>query len=405
MTQAVLPELKPVVPQYAPAEPVAFAKKRQEACAAVDALMPPSDKKYTNWIRQKVVDRFTDKAIGTVTPEFKIRQADYETGLKTIAIPLSKAIKEWPDKVEPFLMGLALPPQQHYFSALSGSLYAEGAVILVPSGVTAEVDLTYQLENGKLNAARTIVIVSENASAELFERSGDGRLSEETLFTHGIEVYVHGNGRLKYNGLQDWPETVSQFAVYRGMVSKDSRLDWLIGSFGSEFSQLSVESALAEPGAESNVHALYYGTKDRHFDQELVANHLVGQTTSDTYARGVVTDTAKAVYRGMIKIQRGAHGSSADQNGHAMLLGNDAHADAIPGLEIDADDVTAGHGATVGQVDDEQLFYLMARGIPENQARQMIIRGFFEHLLGKVGSESARDAFWEVIDRKSSAAV
>lgn len=403
MAEAVLPELQPAIPQYTPAEPTVFAKKRLAARTALDDLMPPSDKKYTNWIRQKVVERFHDKPIGTVLPQFEIRQADYDTGLKTIAIPLTTAIQDWPDKVAPYLMGEALPPDEHYFSALSGSLYVEGAVILVPPGVQAEIDLTYALEDGKLNAARTIVIISENASAELFERSADGTenpLTEDTVFAHGVEAYIHGNGRLKYNALQDWPDTVSQFAAYRGHVEKDARLDWLIGSFGAGFSQVRVESALAAAGAESDVHAIYYGEGTRHFDQELIANHLVGQTTSDTYARGVVGGGAKAVYRGMIKIQRGAHGSAADQNGHAMLLDNGSHADAIPGLEIDADDVTAGHGATVGQVDEEQLFYLMARGIPREEARRMIIRGFFERQLGKVKSRSTREAFWSVIERR-----
>lgn len=403
MAEAVLPELKPVIPQFTPAEPAEFAKKRLAARAALDQVMPPSDKKYTNWIRQQVTERFADKAIGTVLPQFEVRQADYDTGLKTIAIPLSKAINDWADKVAPYLMGDALRAQEHYFSALSGSLYAEGAVILVPPGVQAEIDMTYALEDGKLNAARTIVIVSENASAELFERSADPAehpLAESTVFAHGVEVYVQGNARLKYNGLQDWPEGVSQFAAYRGLVERDARLDWLIGSFGGAFSQLRVESGLTAEGAESDVHAIYFGEGHRHFDQELIANHLVGQTTSDTYARGVVGDGAKAVYRGMIKIQRGAHGSAADQNGHAMLLDNGSHADAIPGLEIDADDVTAGHGATVGQVDEEQLFYLMARGIPREAAKRMIIRGFFERQLGKVKSKSTRDAFWRTIESR-----
>jgi FeS assembly protein SufD len=404
LADTLLKELQPTIPQYTPAEPVAFARKRHAAAAAVDSMMPPSDKKYTNWIRQKVSERFADKAIGTVTPTFEIRQADFDTGLKTIAIPLSKAITDWPEQVEPYLMGEALGPEEHYFSAIAGALYAEGAVIVVPKGTTAEIDLTYQLENGKLNAARTVIIVNEGATAEIFERSAATGLKQPTVFAHGVEVYVQKNARLKYSALQDWPETVTQLAAYRGRVDQDSRLDWLIGSFGGDFSQLRVESALAAAGAESDVHAIYYGDGSRHFDQELIANHLVGDTTSDTYARGVVGESAKAVYRGMIKIQRGAHGSAADQNGHAMLLANTAHADAIPGLEIDADDVTAGHGATVGQVDDEQLFYLMARGIPEEPARQMIIRGFFERLLGKVSSESTRDAFWKVIERKTGSA-
>lgn len=401
MAELVVPDFRPAVPHFLPAEPAPFAKKRAAARAALDSVGVPSDKKYTNWLRAKVPEWFIDKAVGGLSPEFEIDQADYDTGFKTMAIPLSKAIKDWPEQTVPNLMGPALAPDVHYFSALSGALYRDGAVVLVPPNTKASVIARFSAEAGKLNAYRTIVIVSEGAELDYMEELADLKGSGDgTVIAHGVEVYVKPGAKLRFYGRQEWPDSVRQFAIYRAQVEENASLDWLIGSFGGAFSQTVVESELIGQGAESNVHSAYYGNGSQHIEQSLIANHAVGNTTSDTYARGIVAEQAKAVYRGMIKIKRGAHGSTADQNGHAMLMANTAHVDAIPALEIDADDVVAGHGATVGQVDDDQLFYLMARGIPREEATKMIIRGFFEHLFKKIPNDAVRNGFWRAVESK-----
>ncbi len=457
---------RPKVPRYLPVEAPEFAKKRATARKALAAMDAPSDKKYSNWQRWQLDDIF-DLPIGGMAPTFAIDQPDFATGYKTIAAPLSATIPTWPDHVRGYLMGEALPPDYHYFSALSGALYADGAVIVVPDGVMAEITVDFTAEPGKLNAFRSIIIVGKGAQATVIERmtcaqgqslsttsgaassrvasdtaptpvpfrdasdampppmssraqsrdpfprmrdssaspgpspgSGRNDKQEETIVVHGIEAYVSEGGSLKYYAAQELDQDSRHFAIYRSRQDRDATLDWLIGSFGAKHVQVHVESGLAAEGAESNVQALYAGGAGQHFDQHLEANHLVGHTTSNTYARGIVRGGAKAVYRGMITIKPGAHGSSADQNGHAMLLDNASHVDAIPGLQIDADDVVAGHGATVGQIDDEQLFYLQARGLPEDEARQLLIKGFFEDILKQIENRNVRDQFWRAVKEK-----
>lgn len=420
------------IPKFTPAEPAAFRKKRQTAQAALKKFQPPSDKKYTNWLRREIAEQFDGKALASPEPSFEITQADYDTGLKTIAIPLAKAIKDWPGNVEGYLLGDALPADAHWFSALSGALYSDGAAIIIPPDTKAEVTIELPAESEKLNAFRIVVVAGEGSEVSIFEKNAressrpkrqrreaegpgsklnqgpstplrsaqDDFSDAHTIITTGTEVYAGANSTVSYYALQEWPETVTHLAAYRSHQSRDSHLDWLIGSFGSSFTQVWTESGLAAEGASSNVYGTYFPDGENHVEQSLIANHVVGKTESNTYARGVVAENARAVYRGMIKIQQGAHGSAADQNGHAMLLGNDAHADAIPGLEIDADDVVAGHGATVGQIDDEQLFYLMARGISERSARKLIIRGFFEDLFRRLKSETARQEFQRAVEAK-----
>ena len=384
------------VPRFTPVEAVIFAKKRVAARKALETLQPPSDKKYTNWLRRNIAERFEGKAVASPAPKLSVKSND---ATKVIALPLAQAIKQHPKLVAQYLLGDALPADEHYFSALSGALYSDGAFVMVPADTKAEVTIELPAESGQLNAFRIVVVAEENAEVTIFEKSG-GTPQTQTIVATGAEVYLKPNAKLNYYTLQDWPETVTHLAAYRSYQERDSRLDWLVGSFGGSFSQVHAESGLAGPGASSNIRGTYFGTGEHHYEQQLVANHLAGHTDSNTYARGVAAETSRAVYRGMIKIQPGAHGSSADQNGHAMLLGNDAHVDAIPGLEIDADDVVAGHGATVGQIDPEQLFYLMARGLPEAQARQTIIRGFFEDLFAKIESDSTREEFQQAVETR-----
>lgn len=397
MASPVKPDLRPPVPQFLPREPAAFAKKREAARKALAELPLPTAKKYTNWERLGIPERFLGKALESRPPVVAV-----ENGIAE-AHALADTVAKTPDAVENMLIGDALPVDYHYFSALSAALYTDGAVVVVPSGKSATVSIDLALAGGKLNAGRTLIVVEDSAEATILEHTSGLEVNEETLFANGIEVYVGKNASCRYYAFQRWPEQVCQFAAYRAKVERDGRMDWLVGSFGSSFSQVRVESALAGEGAATNVHAVYYGNGSQHLDHDLVANHLVGKTTSDTYARGIVDEKAKAVYRGMIQIQRGAHGSEADQNGHAMLMTNTAHADAIPALEIDADDVTAGHGATVGQVDEEQLFYLMARGISKDEATALIVRGFFEHLFKDIPDEKTRQEFWRAVEAKQGA--
>jgi FeS assembly protein SufD len=381
------------VPRFTPVESAVFAKKRAEAQKALTRLQPPSDKKYTNWIRRNMADRFEGKDVASPTPKIMTDSK------KVSAMTLAEAIKAEPKLVESYLLGKALPADAHYFSALSGALYSDGAFIVVPADTKAEITIELPVESGKLNAFRIVIVAEKNSEVTVFEKSVAAPKSQ-TIITTGTEVYAGANASVSYYALQDCSNTVTHLAAYRSHQERDSKLDWLIGSFGGSFTQVLAESGLAGEGAESNIRGTYFGTGENHYEQQLVANHLVGHTTSNTYARGVVADMARAVYRGMIKIQQGAHGSSADQNGHAMLLGNDAHVDAIPGLEIDADDVVAGHGATVGQISPEKLFYLMARGLSESAARKLIIRGFFEDLFGRINSESVRIEFQRVVEAR-----
>ncbi len=391
------------LPKYVPAEPKSIATKRRLARNIAPKLAIPSDKKYFSWERYGLADLLSSLPLAGDTPEIAFEADDCGTGLKPIAIPLSKAIHDWPEHVAASMLGDALPAEDHLFSALSGAFFRDGIVVVVPPRTKLRVETRFSAKTGALNVWRSLFIVGEGAVADIYDSTTTASdMGEDSIALHGVEVYAHDESRVSYTAKQAWPESVINLAVYQAAIARDASLDWMIGTFGSGKSQIHVESKLIGEGAQSNVRSTFFGSSSQHFDFTLEANHVSGHATSETYARGVVDETARAVYRGMIKIQPGAHGTSADQNGHAMLLSDTAHADLIPGLEIDADDVTAGHGATVGQIDEQALFYLMSRGLPEEAAKSLIVEGFFTDLIQNIPSKSVRESFLSEITERLS---
>ena len=400
----VVPQVSLQLPKYVPVEPKAVAAKRRNARKHAVALPIPTDKKYFSWERYGLADAISSLPLAGEAPQLTYEADDCGTGLKPIVIPLSQAIRDWPEHIGESLLGEALPPEDHLFSALSGALFRDGVVVVVPKGTKLSVNAVFPARSEALNVWRSLFIVGDSAELDVYDATSTVLGGEDdSIAVHGVEVYAHQGSRVSYTAKQSWPESVVNLAVYQAKLHRDASVDWMIGSFGAGKSQVHVESKLAGEGAMSNVRSIFFSSHQQHYDLTLEANHLAGHATSQTYARGVVSDNARAVYRGMIKIQPGAHGTSADQNGHAMLLADTAHADLIPGLEIDADDVTAGHGATVGQIDDETLFYMMSRGLSEDVARNLIVEGFFADLIRNVPKLTVRDAFLsEITSRLSS---
>ena len=179
--------------------------------------------------------------------------------------------------MEHYLQGESLPADAHWFSALSGALYADGAAVFVPPQVKAEVTIELPAVSGTLNAFRIVVVAGEGSEVSIFEKTS-GVPKAETIVATGTEVYAGPNANVNYYALQEWPETVTHLAAYRSHQERDSRLDWLIGTFGAGFSQVWTESGLAAEGASSNVLGTYFGDGDRHIEQSLIANHEVGNT-------------------------------------------------------------------------------------------------------------------------------
>jgi Fe-S cluster assembly protein SufD len=186
-------------------------------------------------------------------------------------------------------------------------------------------------------------------------------------------------------------------------VGRDARFHWTFAGLGSKLSKVDMEMHLDGEGSEAKFSGCYFGNEAQHFDFHSFQNHRMGHSLSDLLFKGALRGRARMVYQGLIKVHKDAQRSDAYQANRNLILSNKARADSIPSLEIEANDVRCTHGATVGQVDEDQLFYLMARGLPRREAEQLLIRGFFEPVLERIPTESLRALVTEAVERKAAA--
>jgi len=271
----------------------------------------------------------------------------------------------------------------------------------VPNGVrlTDPIRIEVGAPTGAASAWRNLVVLGDGAEAEVWERyssaeDGDGLLNAV------VEVSVGQGARLSYVAVQELSEQAWVFASQRAEVGRDAVLDWTALGFGSARGKVRMETNLAGRGAEARVTGAYAGGGSQHLDYDTTQEHAAPNTTSDLAFRGVLADSATAVWRGMIRVDVGAQQTDAFQESRNLLLSPKAHADAIPGLEIEANDVRCTHAAAVAQIDPEQVYYLTSRGLSPEAAKRLILEGFLEALVGRVRAGEIRETVSAALERR-----
>jgi Fe-S cluster assembly protein SufD len=200
--------------------------------------------------------------------------------------------------------------------------------------------------------------------------------------------------------IQNLSQETWHFASHRARVGRDAELDWVAGGFGSKKGKVRIENDLAGQGATSRVTGAYFADGKQHLDYDTLQKHLAPNTTSDFAFKGALRDQARSVWRGMIKVEKDAQKTNAYQENRNLLLSPKAHADSIPGLEIEANDVRCTHGATVSQVDRDELFYCMARGLSRGEAERLIVRGFYQEIFDRIELEPVRTALQTALEAR-----
>ena len=198
--------------------------------------------------------------------------------------------------------------------------------------------------------------------------------------------------------IQNLSRETWHFATHHARVARDAELDWVAGGFGSKKGKVRIQNDLAGPGATSRVTGAYFADGEQHLDYDTFQEHIAPRTESDFAFKGALRDQASTVWRGMIRVENEAQQTNAYQENRNLMLSPKAHADSIPGLEILANDVRCTHGSTTGQVDREQLFYLMARGLSRQEAERIIVRGFFQDILDRIDLEPVREALGAALE-------
>jgi Fe-S cluster assembly protein SufD len=307
-------------------------------------------------------------------------------------LPLAEAVDSHPELVEGRLGALA--PGDDPFVARNEASGSDGVLIHVPAGVRLAEPIRVELaldEGGGMVPWRTLVVLEEGAEAEVWEHWGSGGDETDALLNTVVELHVGQAATLRYVGTQDISERAWVFSSQRAEVERDGRLDWTALGFGSGRGKVRMETRLAGAGSEARVTGGYAGGPGQHLDFDTTQEHAAPSTFSDLAFRGVLAAGATAVWRGMIRVDPGAQGTDAFQESRNLLLSPEAHADAIPGLEIEADDVRCTHAAAIAQIDREQLFYLTSRGLDPAAAKQVIVEGFLESLVERLAEGPVRD--------------
>jgi Fe-S cluster assembly protein SufD len=318
-------------------------------------------------------------------------------GAEPVVLPLAEAASTHAELVSEHLGSLV--PGADPFVARNASRWRDGVFIYVPSGVKLAVPLRLEIVGAAESEStwRALIVLGEGAEAEVWERYAS---EDEGLFNAVVEMVVGDAATLRYVCEQELSDQSWVFATQRAEIGRDANLEWTALGFGSARGKVRMETKLAGQGSSAKVTGAYAGAGTQHLDYDTTQEHVGAHTNSDLAFRGVLKDRATAVWRGMIKVDPGAQQTDAFQESRNLLLSHDAHADAIPGLEIEADDVRCTHAAAVAQMDPEQLYYLKARGLSESAAQRLVVEGFVGELVERAPAGPAREELAERLETR-----
>jgi Fe-S cluster assembly protein SufD len=289
------------------------------------------------------------------------------------------------------------------FAAHNAAVWKHGLLVEVPKGLELEQPLYVRIANSIDDGSlfwRLLVVAGEQSRFTLIEENVSGGSDLAAYSNAAVELFVEQGAKLEYVSLQNLSRETWHFASHHARVERDAELDWVAGGFGSKKGKVRIQNDLAGPGATSRVTGAYFSDGTQHLDYDTFQEHMAPSTTSDFAFKGALRDDSTCVWRGMIRVERDAQKTNAYQENRNLLLSEKAHADAIPGLEILANDVRCTHAATIGQVDREELFYLMSRGLSKAEAERLIVRGFFSEILDRIELEPVREALGAALEAR-----
>ena len=276
--------------------------------------------------------------------------------------------------------------------ALNAAMWQDGVYLHVPKNVHLKEPLTSAFSSDKSAAMHNLIIIEEGSEVSYLEEYrflGES----EILVSCVTEVFAKNAARINFHHLTRSQEKATIFNHIKGDARKDARIKWAWGSFGGRINRLHIDTLFNGQGSSSENLGIIIGRKKQHLDCTTNAYHNVANTTNDMMINGIMMDSSSSIYRGLIKITKEAQGTNSYLSNHVLKLSDKALANSIPSLEIDANEVKASHGATVGQIDEEQIFYLRSRGLSLEESERLIAEGFFEPIIHKMENAGIQEKF------------
>jgi len=315
---------------------------------------------------------------------------------------LEEAVREHSSLVERYLHKL-VAPNTDKFAALHTALWSGGVFLYVPEGVTVDlpVHVVYQLTTpGAVALGHTLVVAEKGSNVRYVEEFHSTYDEGQALHSGVVEVSVGENAKVEFTSMQEWNRNVFSFATRYAQVGKRGLMHWVIGEMGANLIKAHAETQLQGEGARTLTRGICFADSNQHYDNTSNTHHVGRDTYGDILFKGAVRDTSRLGFEGLIKVDHGAQKTDSYLTMNTLFLSEGAKANSVPGLEILADDVRCSHGATVGTVQAEQMFYLESRGIPEIEAEKLIVGGFFEPVIDEMPLESVRQRLRDIIQEK-----
>jgi Fe-S cluster assembly protein SufD len=319
-----------------------------------------------------------------------------------ILTSLGDAVLQHGDLVQRHLAD-AVPPEDGKFAALNAALWTDGVFLHVPRGVTLEAPVRvtrWFSEAGAAFFSRTLIVADPLSRVSYVDELLSDDISPQTLTSTVVEVLARDGSHVQYVALQRLGKGVFYQSQQRTLAGRDATLDTLNVTLGGTTSRVDLNAKLLGPGANSDMLGLYFGDGDQHFDHNTSQDHVAPNAKSDLLYKGALADRSRAVFRGIIRVHPGAQRTDAYQTNRNLLMSPHARADSLPNLEIQADDVKCSHAATVGQLDEDMLFYLLTRGLSRDHAERLVVLGFLGEVLRRLPMGGVVEKATRVITEK-----
>jgi Fe-S cluster assembly protein SufD len=328
-----------------------------------------------------------------------------------VFVDLATAVNSHQTILDDWLMTEGVKLSDAYYAALHGVFMRDGTILYVPAGVRIELPLrsTIRMASDQVAAFHhTLVVLATGAKAVLIEdfasteagAGSGGSPRGQALYDGAVEIHLGKGAELDYVNIQDWGRNVWNFSTERAKVGEEATLHWVMGGVGSRFTKSLIEADMVGPRGTALLSGVYFADDKQQMHYDTQQNHLAEACKSDLLYKAALRDNARTVWRGNIRVFPGAQKTDAYQANRNLQLSHRSRADSIPGLEIEADDVRCTHGSTVGKIEEEPMFYLESRGVPESDARRLIVEGFFAPVIGRIPLEETRLRLIDEIGKK-----
>jgi len=308
-----------------------------------------------------------------------------------VFLDMDSGLRDHEDIVKEYF-ATVIPAADNKFAALNSAVWSGGSFVYVPAGVHVDIPLQAYFRINAENMGqfeRTLIIVEEGASVHYVEGCTAPIYSSDSLHSAVVEIIVKKGGRCRYTTIQNWSTDVYNLVTKRALAYEDATMEWIDGNLGSKITMKYPAVYMMGPKAHGEILSIAFAGNGQHQDAGGKVVHASPNTSSKIVSKSISKNGGRASYRGLLKVAKGAHHSRSSVVCDALLLDPDSRSDTYPYIEIDEDDVSVGHEASVSKIGEEQLFYLMSRGIDEDEAAAMIVGGFIEPLVKELPMEYA----------------